>query len=198
MTVPNTVVLIGFVTVAAWSDAASVALIALKPHQVTVEQTTYKGKSAVLVTDAAEPKAEGDDDRVAVLTNTSFGDGTIEVEVAAFRIASDISGFECFYLRPTNGRADDQARRNHSVQYISSLSFPGTGYARSFPRSTRAMWTLVRIEVKGSRATLFVNGAGQPTLIVNDLKRGAGMTGAIGLWIGPGTVAHFADLTVDK
>ena len=30
----------------------------------------------------------------------------------------------------------------------------------------------MRIEVKGERATLFVNGAEQPTLIVNDLKRG--------------------------
>jgi hypothetical protein len=34
------------------------------------------------------------------------------------------SGFECFYLRPTNGRADDQVRRNHSVQYISFRGFP--------------------------------------------------------------------------
>jgi hypothetical protein len=27
-------------------------------------------------------------------------------------------------LRPTNGRADDQVRRNHSTQYISYPDFP--------------------------------------------------------------------------
>jgi hypothetical protein len=43
MTVPNTVVLIGFVTVAAGLHAAPIALTALKPHKVKVEQTTCKG-----------------------------------------------------------------------------------------------------------------------------------------------------------
>jgi hypothetical protein len=31
---------------------------------------------------------------------------------------------ESIYLRPTNGRADDQLRRNHSVQYDSVPDFP--------------------------------------------------------------------------
>ena len=78
---PKTVALTGLVTAAAWAHAAPVTLTTLKPHKVNVEQTTYKGKSAIRVTDAPDPKAEGDD-RVAVLTNTSFGDGTIEIEVA--------------------------------------------------------------------------------------------------------------------
>jgi hypothetical protein len=56
----------------------------------------------------------------------------------------------------------------------------------------------VRIEVKDDRARLFVNGAEQPTLIVNDLKRRAEAAGSIGLWIGPGTVAHFANLKVSR
>jgi hypothetical protein len=173
------------------------------------------------VTDATDPKAEGDD-RVAVLTNTSFSDGKIEVQVAgqpgpgafegargfvgiAFRVASDISGFECFYLRPTNGRADDQVRRNHSAQYISSPDFPWYRLRKEFPEKYESYvdlvpgeWTKMRIEVKGDRAKLFVNGADQPTLIVNDLKRRSGTVDTIGLWIGPGTVAHFADLMVAR
>ena len=56
-------------------------------------------------------------------------------------------------------------------------------------------WTHVRIDVSGVRARLFVNGATQPTLIVNDLKRGV-TSGAIGLWIGPGTEAYFRELRV--
>ena len=58
-------------------------------------------------------------------------------------------------------------------------------------------WTRVRIEVFGEQALLYVHGAEQPSLIVNDLKLG-NTTGAIGLWIGPGTDAYFADLTVTK
>ena len=56
-------------------------------------------------------------------------------------------------------------------------------------------WTHLRIEVGGTRAKLFVNGATQPALIVNDLKRGA-VSGQIGLWIGAGTEAYFRALTV--
>ena len=35
------------------------------------------------------------------------------------------------------------------------------------------------------------------TLIVNDVKSGADGKGAVALWIGPGTVAHFRNLTVE-
>jgi len=42
---------------------------------------------------------------------------------------------------------------------------------------------------------LFVNGAEQRTLIVNDLKQLI-VNGAIALWVGPGTIAHFSDLKV--
>jgi len=38
----------------------------------------------------------------------------------------------------------------------------------------------------------------QPTLIVNDLKSGALAKGAVALWIGPGTIAHFRNLRVSK
>jgi hypothetical protein len=53
----------------------------------------------------------------------------------------------------------------------------------------------VKIQVAGSRARLFVNGAEQPTLIVNDLKQPI-VNGAIAFWVGPGTIAHFSDLKV--
>jgi hypothetical protein len=214
-------VLLTIVTVAAWGQSIPLSPNSIKPHKVKVQQATYKGKPAIRVTDAMEPTAEGNEDRVAVLSDTSFQDGTIEVEVAgepgpgafeaargfvgvAFRVAPDVAGFECFYLRPTNARADDQVRRNHSVQYISFPEFPWHRLRKEFPEKYETytdlapgQWTRVRIEVKGDRARLFVNGAEQPTLIVNDLKRGAG-GGAIGLWIGPGTVAHFANLKVSR
>ena len=56
-------------------------------------------------------------------------------------------------------------------------------------------WTKVRIVVEGEKASLFVNGAPQPVLLVNDLKHGESK-GALALWIGPGVVAQFANLRV--
>ena len=58
------------------------------------------------------------------------------------------------------------------------------------------MWTKVRIVVDGARAELYVHDAPQPTLIVKDLKRGAGTGGAVALWIAQGTLAHFGNLTI--
>ena len=69
------------------------------------------------------------------------------------------------------------------------------GVYESYVDLETGAWTHVRIEVSGVRARLFVNGAAQPALIMNDLKRGV-TTGAIGLWLGPGTEAYFRNLQV--
>ncbi len=191
-----------------------------KPCNVKVEQVQFKGRKALRVTDDAPPNSS-DDDRFLMLTATSFKNGTIEVELAGdtmpnasatargfvgvtFRTVADGSKFECFYLRPTNGRADDQVRRNHSAQYISHPDFPWQKLRKEFPEKYESYvdlvpgeWTKVKIEVVGTKARLYVHGASQPTLIVNDLKLGES-SGAIGLWVGPGTVAHFSNLRVSK
>jgi hypothetical protein len=57
-------------------------------------------------------------------------------------------------------------------------------------------WTKIRIEVDGERARLYVHGNEQPTLIVNDVKSGADASGGVALWLEPGTVAHFRNLTI--
>jgi hypothetical protein len=49
--------------------------------------------------------------------------------------------------------------------------------------------------VSSTTARLYVNGATQPTLIVNDLKRGESR-GQIALWAHESTEAYFADLNV--
>lgn len=59
-------------------------------------------------------------------------------------------------------------------------------------------WTKIRIEIEGNKAKLYVHNNAQPTLIVNDLKLGAENHGSIGLWVGPGTEAHFSNLEVTK
>jgi len=158
---------------------------------------------------------------LAELTETQFHDGVIELELSgepaadagpqargfvgiAFRISpGETDKYECFYLRPTNGRADDQERRNHSAQYISHPEFPWFRLRQETPSKYETYvdlapgdWTKVKIEVRGAQAKLYVHGNEQPTLIVNDLKHGAHATGRIGLWIDGGTVAHFSNLRI--
>jgi hypothetical protein len=106
------------------------------------------------------------------------------------------------YLRPTNGRADDQLRRNHSTQYISYPDYPwyrlreeSPAVYESYTDLVPGAWTPVKIVVSGQRAELYVNRAEQPCLIVNDLKLGA-TRGQIALWIGAGTEAYFSTLVI--
>jgi hypothetical protein len=56
-------------------------------------------------------------------------------------------------------------------------------------------WTPMRVVVRDRTARLFVHGAAQPSLVVNDLKLPAGR-GQLGLWIGAGTEAFFDKLSV--
>lgn len=105
---------------------------------VTVEATEFKGRKAVKVT-----KQPNSGDGVLLVTGTDFQDGTIEADVAVkvltppevrnpgfvgimFRTRPDGSG-DVFYVRPGNGRADDQAMRNHASQY---MALPDHGWYR--------------------------------------------------------------------
>lgn len=190
----------------------------LTPVHVQVSTDTYLGKPGVRVIDPGN--VTNSEVAYAKIRNLRFHNGTIELEIAgkllptagelargfvgiAFRVADEDTKFECIYLRPTNGRAEDQVRRNHSVQYISYPGFPWEKSRKETPEKYESYvdlvageWTKIKIEVQGDKARLYVHGAVQPTLIVNDLKHGSAQEGAIGLWIGPGTDAHFANLVV--
>ena len=114
-------------------------------RNVKTEWVTYKGRKGLRVIDTAPPDV-ADGIQLVILNKTEFRDGTIEIELTgepsptaksttprgfvglAFRVnldaAEDVAKYECFYLRPTNERADDQVRRNHSTQYICHPDFP--------------------------------------------------------------------------
>jgi hypothetical protein len=79
----------------------------------------------------------------------------------AFRVQGDGEKFECFYLRSSNGRANDQLRRNHSLQYISSPEFgwkrlrtEKPGIYESYADLVAGEWTRVKIVVSATKAQL--------------------------------------------
>lgn len=183
-------------------------------HGAQAARTTYQGRPAIQL--IAAPGA-GNGASYAILKNSRFRDGVLEADVAgkpgpgagsgargfiglAFRVAD--GKYEHIYLRPTNGRADDQVRRNHSAQYGAHPDYDFARLRKESPEKYESyvdlepgVWTRMKIVVKGTSAQLFVHGAPQPCLIVTDLKLGL-TEGAVALWIGPGTEGYFANLKI--
>jgi hypothetical protein len=182
--------------------------------KVKTEAVNYLGRKCVRVT------MDGDDrEGLVLLPGTDLQDGVIEADIAlkttvppgvrypgfvgiAFRVSSDASHYELFYLRPGNSDAADQAMRNHSVQYSSEPDFGWYRLRREWPfvyesHAELAMetWTKVRIEVAGRTAKLYLGGSAKPTLVVDGLK-GEDLHGAVGLWGFTDEEAYFSNVRI--
>lgn len=195
--------------------AAAMGPDQLEGKNVSIAQTSFKGRDAVQV--VATPEA-ANGASYAIVKGAAFLDGSIEVDVAgqpaasagsgargfigiAFRLQGD-GAYEYIYLRPTNGRADDQVRRNHSTQYGAHPDFDFARLRKEAPEKYESyvdlqpgVWTRYRIDVQGRTARLYVHGAEQPCLIVNDLKLDP-RSGGVALWVGPGTEGYFSNLKI--
>ncbi len=204
---------------AAWPSTAPrsqdlLAIDRLEAIDAGLDTARYMGRDAIHLTETKE-RGGG----IALVKDIMFGDGSIEVDVAgrrgplavpddrgfigiAFRTRPGAAAYECIYLRPDNGRASEQVRRNHSTQYI---AYPDFGFARmrqeapekyeSYVDLEYGAWTRMRIDVSGRTARLFVHDAPQPALVVSDLKLGT-EAGGVALWIGAGTDGYFSNLRV--
>ena len=196
----------------------------LRLNDLTAEPATLQGRKGLRLTMTEETRRRlgpaGNVEQAAAVEGLEFDHGIIEAELAgapapgagegargfvgiAFRVQNDMRTFDAFYLRPTNGRADDQERRNHAVQYISHPDWPWSRLRKETPSKYESyvdlqpdVWTKIKIDVRDTRARLYVHDQDQPTLVVNDLKTGAQGKGAVGLFVGSGTVAHFRNLKV--
>jgi hypothetical protein len=183
------------------------------------EIVDYKGRRAMHLNPVLN--AGDDDSTLAIFPMLDFHDGVIEVDVAgsprpgspessrgfigiAFRLQEHGAKGEYFYLRPTNARSDDQLRRNHTVQYVSTPDYPWErlrketpGVYESYADMETGAWTHMKILVSGIRASLYVNGAAQPCLIVNDLKL-RDLHGPIALWSHSTTDGYFSNLKMTR
>jgi hypothetical protein len=183
----------------------------------------YRGRSALKLAPLEGHERDTDQEMVAVLTESDFQDGVIEVDVAGARrsgysTTEDSTGYKGFigvsfrvhgdkaeriYIRPENARVNNQLFRNRSTQYESDPDFTWQrlrqeqpGVYESYVDLESGAWTKLRIEVSGTTARLYVNGATQPSLVVNDLKHGA-TRGKIALWSRISSEAYFSELRVE-
>jgi len=189
----------------------------LKSIGVMISEVIKDGRKATKI---VEDKKLAINQSMAIIKNLNFKNGTIELEVngsrrpdadttnrgfigVAFRVQEkDTISYECFYIRPENGRASDQLRRNHSTQYISEPEYPWYVLRKDFPGVYESYtdmepgkWIKLKIEVQNEKARLYVGHTTQPCLLVNDLRHRV-ENGFIGLWIGPGTEGYFRNVKI--
>jgi hypothetical protein len=130
-------------------------------HNVAAEPAVLQGKKGLRVTFSEETvrrfkdltpeeqaEAQARVGQYAVIEGLEFANGVIEAEIAgapapgasalargfvgiAFRLQNGI--YDVFYLRPTNGRAEDQERRNHAAQYVSHPDWPWFRLRKEIP-----------------------------------------------------------------
>ena len=208
-------------TKGAYAQKIKLADSNLVANKVYMTAEKFHGKAVVKVIKDST-LTEADEPTFVRVKNIDFKNGVIEVNVLSrllptasptdrgfiglsFRINDNNSKFECIYIRPTNGRADDQLRRNHSIQYFSFPDYKFQRLRKECPEMYESYadmglneWTKMKIIVKGNQAKLYLNNNKQPSLIVNDLKLGADASGAIGFFVDVGTEGYFSDLKVTK
>lgn len=193
----------------------------LVPNQVSMLFEQIMGRESLrIVKDSAIQKV--DEPTFVRLKDVNFTNGTIEVKMLsrllknapelargfigiAFRVNEANSSYESIYIRPTNGRADDQVRRNHSIQYYSYPDYKFDRLRKEAPERYESYsdmglneWITMKLVVKGSEARLYLNNTKQPALIVKDLKHGVGTSGGIGLWVDVGTEGYFNDVKITR
>lgn len=152
----------------------------------SVQIETFKGRKALHI--------RGKEQAFVYLPETTFRDGTIEVDIASktfsgigFRGSRDGKIVEKLYFRPFNSGT---AKHNNTVQY-SMLGRPEYGWRQlrdKFPGQYESgadikndQWFHARIEIRADRLQAYVNDGAKPVLVVDKLL-GDGADGVIGVW----------------
>ena len=193
----------------------------IEPIHVFASVEKLDGKDVVKVIKDSSIK-QADEPTFIKIKGVHFKNGTIEVTVLsrllknapdfargfigiAFRISDSNTKYESIYIRPVNARVNDQVRRNHSIQYYSYPNYKFDTLRKIAPEKYESYtdmemnkWIDLRIVVKDAEAKLFIKKSEQPSLIVTDLKLGAGVSGAVALWVETGTEGYFSDLKITK
>ncbi|MGB2713075.1 MAG: hypothetical protein WBC51_02785 [Vicinamibacterales bacterium] len=148
------------------------------------------------------------------IEGTDFAQGAIELDVrgkdvmgqsflgVAFH-GKDDNTYEAVYLRPFNFRAEDPARHQHAVQYISLPDYDWPRLRKEFPEEfenpvdpsvSPTEWVPLRVVVKGQTIQIFVGPVKTPALEVR--KLGSLDRGRVGLWVGNTSDGDFANLRI--
>jgi hypothetical protein len=189
-------------------------------ERINLAERLAAGKLRVVNRDATPTQGRADaihlserpGNGIAWVEGTDFAQGTIEVEIrgrdvlqqsfvgVAFHRRDDDT-YEAVYLRPFNFRAEDPARHQHAVQYVSVPDFDWPQLRKEFPEEfenpvdasiTPTGWVPVRLVINAKSIEIYVGAAKTPTLEVR--KLGALNRGTVGLWAGNTSDGDYANL----
>ena len=105
------------------------------------------------------------------------------------------------YLRPFNFRADDPARHQHAIQYVSLPAYDWPRLRQEFaeefenpvdPSVAPTDWVPLRVVVTAKTVQIFAGASAAPALEVR--KLGELTIGMIGLWCGNNSDGDFRNL----
>lgn len=170
---------------------------------VSAELSKKDSSEAIMIT-----KTDGG--QIIWLDNFTFTNGTIEFDAMgksgppqssfvgiAFRVV-DQNTYDAIYFRPFNFRSPNPVNKSHAVQYTSYPDWPWqrlraehTGeYEKGIePAPNGDEWFHAKIVVQKPEVKVYVNGASDPSLIVNELSDRK--DGSVGIWCnGYGIIAN--------
>ena len=151
---------------------------------------------------------------VAWLKDIEFSNGTIEFDVRgedvkqhsfvgiAFHGAND-STFDAIYLRPFRFKETTDSLRSRSIQYISLPGYtwrvlraraPGAYEHSIDPSPDPNAWVHMRVVVQGDRVSTFINGAEEPSLVVNKVTKLR--TGRLGFYVADTSGGDLANISI--
>lgn len=174
-------------------------------------------RSASTLTDGARKGlrlSEGPGEGPVYVAGVELANGTIEFDVRGKDVQGqsfvgvafhgvDGGTYEAIYFRPFNFRTEDPARRLRAVQYISHPTYiwqklraehPGVYEKPVNPPPDPSDWFHARVVVAGSKVSVFVGDAAEPSLVVTRLSERP--KGLVGLWVGNGSGGDFANLRI--
>lgn len=158
---------------------------------------------------------EGSGGGIACLKGIEFANGSIEVDIKGKDLQQqsfigvvfhclDKETHDAIYFRPFNFKAEDPARQLRAVQYVSHPAYPWDKLRKDHPgKYEQAVtpvpdpndWFRARILVASPKVSVFVHGAKEPSLVVDQLS--SRRKGLLGLWAGGSAGADFANLRVE-
>ncbi|HKO79801.1 MAG TPA: family 16 glycoside hydrolase [Chitinophagaceae bacterium] len=153
---------------------------------------------------------------VAWLKGIEFSNGVLEFDVRgedvkqhsfvgiAFHGKND-STFDAIYLRPFQFKEKDEILKSRAIQYISLPDFTWRKLREKFPNKYEHSiqpapdpnsWVRIRVVIKDSTITTYINGSKEPSLVVQKVTNLS--SGSIGFYVADTSGGDFANITITK
>jgi hypothetical protein len=153
---------------------------------------------------------------IAWLKGIEFSNGIIEFDVRGEDVkqhsfvgmafhGKDNATYDAIYLRPFQFREKDEVLRSHSIQYISLPDYTWRVLRAKFPNVYENSiqqdlepngWVRVRIEVKDTTVSVYINGSKEASLVVKKVTNSS--TGHIGFYVADTSGGDFANIRITK